>query len=183
MELKLVRYYDNVRMGKVLTTPAKPVTKLTPEIVELVEGMFDVMYKFDGIGLAAPQVGLGLKIIVLDITNIEGYEDSEYSRLAIINPKIIWASTEEEIEKEGCLSFPGLYIPVKRSKEIIVGGMGIDGKELRIKLSGFPARVVLHETDHTNGVVFIDRVYSSLLDETQREEIKKIYKILRDGKE
>jgi peptide deformylase len=114
--------------------------------------MVQTMERNNGVGLAAPQVGENKRIIVMR-TDIEGQEFFE-----LVNPKILKKSKETEINEEGCLSFPKIFFKVKRPKEIEVGGIDINGKEIKLKAPGLMARVLCHEIDHLDGILFIDRL-------------------------
>ena len=131
----------------VLRQKAKDVKKVTPEIRELIEAMYDIMYASDGIGLAAPQIGASIRLIT--------YDDEGEPR-ALINPKIT-KSEGEEAGVEGCLSVPRINGEVVRAEMVKVRGLDKDGKEKRIKANGFLARVFQHEIDHLDGVLFIDK--------------------------
>lgn len=147
----------------VLRKKASEVKKITPEIKKLIEDMFDTMYATDGIGLAAPQVGVSKRIIVVDIEE----HDQFYPPIALINPKIIEWSDEENIAEEGCLSVPGPTAPVRRAERVTVEAMTVDGKEITVEGVGLMARVLQHEIDHLKGKLFVDRV---------KEEDKKLLK-------
>ncbi len=144
MILKIRKYGDPI-LGK----KAEEVKETTPEIKELILNMMEMMQKEHGVGLAAPQVGVAKRIIVVETGN--GPD-------VFINPKIIKKSKEKIIMEEGCLSFPELYFKIKRAKEIKVQTENINGKELEIKAEGLLARIFQHEIDHLDGILFIDRI-------------------------
>ncbi len=148
----------------VLKKKAEVVKKITPEIRKLVEDMAETMQKNQGIGLAAPQVGVLKRVIIVG---------AEKGPLCLINPKIIRKSKETELGEEGCLSLPGLYLKIKRPKFIEVEALDIDGKkihfetkELFSKSPGterYPsgviiARIIQHEIDHLNGILIINKI-------------------------
>ena len=141
----------------VLRQKAEPVTQVTKRIRKLIKDMLETMNLADGVGLAAPQVGISQRIIVVDVG--EG-------PVALINPKIDEASGEE-IDVEGCLSIPGTFGYVERAQTVTVSGLNECGRSTRIKAEGLFARALQHEIDHLNGVLFIDR---ALEIEAQREE-------------
>ena len=116
--------------------------------------MFDTMYGYRGVGLAAPQVGLDLNLLVL---NSEGDKDRPELERVLINPKVVSRKTME-FGEEGCLSFPGLYAEVERHQKIRVGFRDLSGAEHEESFTGFLARIVLHEMDHLQGVLFVDRL-------------------------
>jgi len=137
---------------KVLREKAKPVEKIDEGIKNLVSDMVEIMIKNDGIGLAAPQVGISKRVVVLQ-ADLEGEQI-----LSLINPKIISKKKAEILQEEGCLSFPGIYINIKRSKEIEVEAMNIRGKKVRFRAEGLLARIVQHEVDHIDGIPFFNRL-------------------------
>ncbi|MBU2635436.1 peptide deformylase [Patescibacteria group bacterium] len=137
---------------KVLRKRARKVRKVDKEIRELVVDMAQTMAKGQGIGLAAPQVGVLRRVIVI-------HGDFKGQRiLGLINPKITKMSKEKEKDMEGCLSFPGIFLEIKRAKEIKVKGLDINGKKIRLKAKGLLARVFQHEIDHLDGIVFYNRL-------------------------
>ena len=138
----------------VLKTPAEPVRDFDAELRRLVKDLTDTMMDAPGVGLAAPQIGVGLRVFTY-------YVDDELGHL--INP-VLTLSEEEETDDEGCLSFPGLAYPVTRAYRTVATGSDMYGEPVTIEGSGQLARCVQHETDHLDGVLFIDR-----LDDTQRK--------------
>jgi len=136
----------------ILRTRADEVEEVDEEIRALVADMFETMYAEDGVGLAAPQVGVGRRIIVVDPRH-EGVEP-----LALVNPAILVASAETDKAEEGCLSIPGIVDVVERSTAVEVEALDPAGKPLRFAADGLLARVLLHEVDHLDGVLFVDRV-------------------------
>jgi peptide deformylase len=138
----------------VLRTPAEPVTDFDAELRRLVKDLGDTMLEAPGVGLAAPQIGVGLRVFTY-------YIDDELGHL--INP-VLRLSEEEETDDEGCLSFPGLQYPTKRSYGVVAAGFNMYGDPVALEGTGQMARCVQHETDHLDGVLFIDR-----LDAAQRK--------------
>lgn len=136
-----------------LRRPSKPVKRVDAALRDTVRRMFELMYESRGVGLAANQVDLPLRLFV---ANPKG-DPAEGQELVFINPVLSRPKGLEEGE-EGCLSFPELYGPVTRAKKIHVEAYGIDGKEISLDLEGFLARIVQHETDHLDGVLFPDRM-------------------------
>lgn len=136
----------------VLRKRSEPVDKITREIKKLIVDMVQTMEKSKGIGLAAPQVGVSKRIIVIK-TGIEGQEFFE-----LINPKILKKDKDLVLGEEGCLSFPETFISVKRPKEIEVEGQDISGKKIKFVAKNVLARVLCHEIDHLNGILFFDRL-------------------------
>ena len=137
---------------KVLRKRAKRVRKVDKNIRQLIVDMAQTMAKGQGIGLAAPQVGILRRVIVI-------HGDFKGQRiLGLINPKITKMSKEKEKDTEGCLSFPGIFLEIKRAKEIKVKGLDINGKKVKLKAKDLLARVLQHEIDHLNGILFFDRL-------------------------
>jgi peptide deformylase len=118
----------------------------------LINDMFTTMLQNDGIGLAAPQVGVSRRVIVISVG------DREFSRLALINPTVEYVSPRTELAEEGCLSIPGVRADVVRPIEAVVKGTTKSGRLVEINARDLLARVLLHEIDHLNGVLFVDRV-------------------------
>jgi len=142
--MKIVTYPDPVLMRK-----ATPIEEIDNEICEIAQKMLDTMYDACGIGLAAPQVGLSKRLVVLDAT---GQKTGER---VFINPQII-EERGETVEEEGCLSFPDVMGNVKRSQYVTVTAYNLEGKKLEIKAEGLLSRVWQHEIDHINGRLFIE---------------------------
>lgn len=137
---------------KVLRKKAKVVESVDKDIETLVSDMIETMEKNDGAGLAAPQVGVSKRVIVLR-ADLDGQQI-----LSLINPRIIKKGKEKEIGEEGCLSFPGIILNIKRFKDINVEAMNIDGMTIIFKANGLLARVLQHEIDHINGLPFFNRL-------------------------
>jgi len=133
----------------VLREKALPVKEITPEILNFIKDMAETMYADSGVGLAAPQVGVSKRIIIVD-----GEEDG---LIVLINP-IIVKSEGEVVGEEGCLSIPGIYSQVKRSSKVTVKALNENGDSIEITKEGLTARALQHETDHLNGILFIDRI-------------------------
>jgi len=142
MEIK--KYPDPI-----LEKKCEDVVDVNIEINQLIGNMIEAMQKNHGVGLAAPQIGVLKKIIVLD---------SEKGPIAFINPKIIKKSKEIETIEEGCLSFPGIFLNIKRPKEVEAETVTEDGKKIIIRLNGLLSRVFQHEVDHLEGILFIKRI-------------------------
>ncbi len=145
---------------EVLHKKAKEITKITPNVQKLLTDMAETMYDADGVGLAAPQVGILKRAIVVDVGD-------EHGLIELINPEIV-ASSGEQLGSEGCLSIPALNGEVRRAMEVTVKGLDRDGKEITVTGSELLARALQHEIDHLNGVLFTDiaeRVYDRRLDE------------------
>jgi peptide deformylase len=132
----------------VLRTPAEPVHDFDAELRRLVQDLTDTMLEAPGVGLAAPQIGVGLRVFTY-------YIDDELGHL--INPTLK-LSREEETDEEGCLSFPGLAFPTKRSSRVVAAGFNMHGEPVTLEGTEQLARCIQHETDHLDGVLFIDRL-------------------------
>ncbi len=133
-----------------LHTVAKPVQAVDARIRQLIADMFETMYEAHGIGLAATQVNVHERLIVIDIS--EGRDQP----LVLINPEIVWASPEKKINDEGCLSVPGIYDGVERHERVHVRALDADGKEQLIEAEGLLAICIQHEMDHLMGKVFVE---------------------------
>jgi peptide deformylase len=138
----------------VLRTPADAVTTFDAELRKLVQDLTDTMMEAPGVGLAAPQIGVGLRVFTYYVDDVLGH---------VINPTLA-LSEEIEVDDEGCLSFPGLAYPTSRSFGAVAKGFDMHGEPIAIEGTGQLARCVQHETDHLDGVLFIDR-----LDPAQRK--------------
>ena len=132
--------------------PLQPGMPLPENIRKLIADMFDTMYAEEGVGLAAPQIGEGVRVIVVD-ANEEGTEP-----FALVNPAIIATGDETDKAEEGCLSIPGLREVVERPTTVVVEGLDREGNPVRMDADGFVARILQHEVDHLDGILFIDRV-------------------------
>ena len=159
--LKVRKYGDPI-----LRKRAEPVKDVTPDIRRMVEDMFETMYDEVGIGLAAPQVGISLRLMVVG-------DDNGRTPRALVNPVIAERGGEVTAE-EGCLSLPGIFAPVTRSEWVRLEAQDLEGQPVSIRAKGLTARVFQHEMDHLDGVLFIDR-----LDPMSRDRIKR--KIKKEG--
>ena len=150
-----IKKYPN----QVLRKKCEEVREITPEIKELALNMEESMVKDKGIGLAAPQVGVSKKIIIVHL--VEERSPEEKNRKvpqAFINPKIIKKSRETAVEEEGCLSFPDLFLKIKRAEEVEVETLNLNGEKIKIEAKGLPAQILQHEIDHLDGILFIDKI-------------------------
>jgi len=154
---------------EVLRNKAEPIVEIDQEIRDLADKMTEVMFRAEGVGLAAPQVGVGKRLIVVNL-------DDEFHIL--INPELVERSDEEETSEEGCLSVPGPEAPVSRSRKIVVRGKDLEGNEVELSREGLAARVFQHEIDHVNGKLFIDH-----LSDAERSVTLKEYRKLKKEKE
>ena len=158
MAIRNLRYDGD----EILTKRAREVEVIDDRIKELARDMMDTMHKYDGVGLAAPQVGILKRVIVIDL-----YEkDTQY---VIVNPEIISEKGEQCVD-EGCLSFPNQFGKVRRPKEVVVTGLDLDGKRIKIKAKDLLAQALSHEIDHLNGIVFTTKVEPGTLETVTPEE-------------
>ena len=158
--LSMRRYGDPI-----LRLLAAPVAAVTPEIKKLIADMAETMWHQVGIGLAAPQIGVSLRIFVMD--------DGKRGARAIVNPVVTERGGVVK-EEEGCLSLPGIFAEVERSKSLRIEGLDGDGQPISFEAQGLQAKIIQHELDHLDGVLFIDR-----LPPVTRDRIKK--KIQKEG--
>jgi peptide deformylase len=162
---EVVKYPDPV-----LAKEGETVTEFTPELAQLVEEMFDSMYAAEGIGLAAPQIGISQRITVIDVSFKERPED----KLVLINPEVL--ETEgKQTEEEGCLSLPDIRAKVQRAAWVKVRAQNVKGEYFEVEGEELLARALLHEIDHLHGVLFIDRI-SPLKRDLIKRRIRKLQK-------
>lgn len=166
----ILRYGDSG-----LQAQAAPVKSATDEIQTLIDDMIKTMYAAPGVGLAAPQVGVGLRVFVIDIS----VGESPTKLITMINPSLEVCNSDEVLtEEEGCLSLPGFTAMVERAKEVVVSGIDRNGNSQSIKGKGLLACAFQHEMDHLNGTLFVDRLRG-----IKRELIvRRIAKLRRNGK-
>lgn len=143
MLLKIIRFPNPILRKK-----AKALKKVTPDIIKLIDNMIETMHAAPGVGLAAPQVGKSIQVIVVDIGQ---------GPIALVNPKII-SKSGTQVFTEGCLCLPGVEAPVERAAAVKVKGLDREGNKVEISAEGLLATVLQHEIDHLDGKVFIDRV-------------------------
>jgi len=134
----------------VLREVAKEVTKFNPNLKKLLKDMAETMYDAEGVGLAAPQIGISKRVIVVDVGDENGLVE-------MVNPVIV-EQEGEQLGPEGCLSIPNLNGEVRRAERIVVQGQNSDGESITVNASGYFARAFQHEIDHLNGVLFIDHI-------------------------
>ena len=161
-------YYGNSTLASV----AQKVENIDDSIISLIREMSAIMARERGIGLAAPQVDVGKRIIMVDTG------EGKSGRVVLINPQIEKFSDTLEPYEEGCLSVPNIFTDVVRPAEIFIRGTTPAGKETEFEASGLMARVLQHEVDHLDGILFIDRVEKYIRDE-YKSELKKIKKLNR----
>ncbi|MGD9107763.1 MAG: peptide deformylase [Gammaproteobacteria bacterium] len=164
MTLRKILHYPNPKLRNI----AESVDKVDADIKRLVDDMFETMYEDNGIGLAATQIGIDLRIFVVDI------QDNKQKPRAFINPVII-EKTDEQQCPEGCLSVPGVYAKVKRANIIAVEALDRDGKKFTLQADGLLSAAIQHELDHLDGKLFIDRL-SSVKKQLIKSKLKKLQK-------
>ena len=154
----------NIRLEKdeILKKKSREVEVIDDKIQTLIDDMLDTMYKYNGVGLAAVQVGILKRIVVIDIEDGNG-------PLVLINPKIISTKGEQEVD-EGCLSFPNLYAKVVRPKEVTVEALDRSGKKITIKAKDLLAQAICHELDHLEGITFVDQMIPGTLERVEPEK-------------
>ncbi len=169
MILDILKFPDPV-----LRTPARPVEAITGETAELVQNMLETMYAAPGIGLAAPQVGVSRRIIVLDLDHENPGDDV----IKLVNP-VIYEAEGEVVFEEGCLSVVDFTAEVQRAERVAVSGYDDNGDEVDIEADGFLAVALQHEIDHLDGKLFIDRISRLKRD----LYVRKLRKSIRTGRE
>ena len=163
-----------LRLGdSILIEPTRPVTAITAEIDTLIDDMIETMYAAPGIGLAAPQVGVSLKIFVVDLS----MGRDPMALHVMINPEFV-EREGMQLEEEGCLSIPGFTSTVARPKRVVVKGLNRQGEEHTIEGTGLLARALQHEVDHLNSCLFVDRLRGISRDLI----LRKIKKLSKAGK-
>lgn len=157
----------------VLRKKAEPVTEIDGETRLLVDDMIETMHSAPGVGLAAPQIGISLQVIVIDTSVGEDLD----AVLVLLNPEIVSQSGSSLME-EGCLSVPGVATELERFEKVTISGINLQGEEVEIEAEGLMARVFQHEIDHLNGSLYWDR-----LGKIKRELLKKEYKKMKSEME
>lgn len=160
MAIRIIREEED----EILRKKSREVEVIDEKIKTLIEDMIETMHKFDGLGLAAPQVGILKRVIVIDL-----YDDN--GPIALINP-VIKKEKGKQIVDEGCLSFPNKFAKVERPEQIIVEALNIDGEKVKVKGTGLLAQALAHEIDHLNGELFIDKILEGTLEIVTPEQKK-----------
>lgn len=148
-----------------LRVKAKPVEKINADLHKIIEDMYETMYAVNGVGLAATQVGIHQRFFVMDVS------EARNERYCIFNPEILHCEGVQH-ETEGCLSVGGAYDRVERAAKVHMRGMDLEGKVIELKSEGLMAACIQHETDHLNGILFIDHL-SRLKQDRIRKKIEK----------
>lgn len=166
-------YFGNA----VLRKNTQPVEKITDEIKTLVKEMTELMDSLQGVGLAAPQVGVSLQLFIIRPVVIQEGQNPKLGEVMVfINPVLSHPSEQKEIMNEGCLSFPGLHLSVERPMKIHVEALGLDGKKFELDAVGFLARQIMHENDHIHAKLFIDHIKNVSKD----ENIKSVLHMIKE---
>ena len=152
MAIRNLRYEGD----EILSKKSRPIDVIDDKIKELAQDMLDTMHKYDGVGLAAVQVGVLKRLIVIDL----GDEENVYT---LINPVLIKSKGEQECD-EGCLSFPNKFGKVVRPQEVVVEALDLKGKKIKIKAKELLAQALCHEIDHLDGIVFTSKVESGTME-------------------
>ncbi|KAK1568082.1 hypothetical protein Q3G72_020370 [Acer saccharum] len=166
--LSIVEYPDPI-----LRARNKRIDTFDDNLKKLVDEMFDVMYKTDGIGLSAPQVGMNVELMVFNPVGERGKGEE----IVLVNPRVNKYSKKTVLFNEGCLSFPGIYADVQRPESVKIDAKDINGAKFSVSLSDLPARVFQHEFDHLQGVLFFDRMTEEVLESirVQLQALEKKY--------
>lgn len=161
----------------VLKKQSLPVEDINGDIISLASRMIETMHKADGVGLAAPQVGLNIRMFILGVPAPDPEKSPPTSPgellllpkmpMALINPEITVLTDKQLVAEEGCLSVDQIYAPVKRPEKIMLSATLLSGEKLNVECAGFLARAIQHEMDHLNGILFVDR-----LDDDELAKIK-----------
>ena len=154
----------NLRFEKdeILKKKSREVEEIDEKIQTLIDDMIETMYKYNGVGLSAVQVGILKRVVVIDIDDGTGVK-------VLINPKIIKTKGEQEVE-EGCLSFPNQYAKMVRPKEVTVEALDRNGKKITIKAKDLLAQAIAHECDHLDGIVFVEKIIPGTLEYVEQEK-------------
>ena len=147
---------------EILRKKSRVVEEVDGKIRELLDDMLETMHKYNGVGLAAPQVGILKRVIVIDL-----YDGNE--PLKLVNPVILKRKGKQEVE-EGCLSFPNQYARMVRPEEIVVEALNENGEKIKVKAKGLLAQAICHEVDHLEGVLFVDNMIPGTLEYVKPEE-------------
>ena len=159
---------------EILRKKSRKVEVIDEKIKTLVDDMLETMYKYNGVGLAAPQVGILKRVVVIDLYDNNG-------PLVLINPEILKEKGEQEVE-EGCLSFPNQFAKIIRPAEVTVKFLDIDGNEVKLKAKELLAQAISHEVDHLEGILFVDKIIPGTLEVVTNNENENESKTKKDNK-
>lgn len=147
---------------EILRKRSREVEKVDDKIRQLLDDMVETMHKYNGVGLAAPQIGILKRLVVIDL-----YDDK--GPIKLVNPEIIKEKGTQEVE-EGCLSFPNKFAKVIRPEEVTVKALDENGKQIKISAKGLLAQAISHEIDHLNGILFVDKIIPGTLEVIESEQ-------------
>lgn len=159
--LSILKYPDPL-----LRAPNATIECFDDTLKRLTDEMFEIMYEDDGVGLAAPQVGVNVRLMVFNETGDREQKDAE---VVLVNPRIVNTSGPKTVFEEGCLSFPSLYGDIVRPRRVRVKAQDLTGKSFFMNIDKFPARIFQHEYDHLQGVLFCDRMSADVLEELRKD--------------
>ena len=148
---------------EILKKRSREVEKIDEKVLELIQDMIETMHKLDGVGLAAVQVGVLKRIVVIDL-----YEEGVPPYI-FINPEIVKEKGEQTVD-EGCLSFPNKFAKIVRPKEVILRALNEKGEQIEVKAKDLLAQAICHEVDHLNGIVFVDKIIPGTLETVTQEQ-------------
>ena len=163
MAIRIIREVGD----EILRKKAKPVTEMTPRLSGIIDDMFETMYETGGVGLAAPQIGIRKRVFVIDVGKDGQLEERDPH--VLINPEVLETSGEQT-GPEGCLSVPGKHAEVTRPNHVRIRALGRDMQPYELEAEGLLARAILHENDHLDGILYIDKMNGELLDNETEEE-------------
>jgi len=172
MAVQKIKYYGS----SVLERRAKEVKSMAPEIKTLIRDMFDTMHRYNGVGLAAPQIGVSKRVIVIDCG-----DEYQEEPLVLINPEIV-AAEGSQTGDEGCLSFPDMFLPITRPMTISVRFRTEEWKHVEVEVEGLLARAITHENDHLEGKLFIELVEDQELLAKEMAKLRRRIEALIGGK-
>lgn len=161
MAIRQIREYGD----EILRKKSREVEVVDDKIRELIEDMLETMHRYNGVGLAAPQVGILKRVVVIDI-----YDDN--GPLRLVNPRIIKQKGKQEVE-EGCLSFPNQYAKMIRPEEVVAEALNEKGEPIKIKAKGLLAQAICHELEHLDGILFVDNMVPGTLEYVEPEGASK----------
>ena len=159
MAIRIIRENGDEMLRK----KTREVEVVDDKIREILEDMVETMHKYNGVGLAAPQIGILKRLVVIDL-----YDDN--GPIKLVNPKIIKQEGTQEVE-EGCLSFPNQYAKIIRPAKVTIEALNENGKKIKIKAEGLLAQAISHELDHLEGVLFVDKIIPGTLEYVEPENI------------
>lgn len=170
MSVRPIVVWPDPRLREDTTT----IETIDDDVRALYRDLIDTMFAYNGIGIAAVQIGVSRKMFLLEASLCGGSESDD--PVAFINPEVVWASDETDKSDEGCLSFPGIYVPIERPLQARVSAIGMDGEPFELEGEGLLARAIQHENDHLTGKLMVDFVGP-----LKRQMIKRRLKRERDG--